>query len=166
LVTEIQETRSATHYTEEQWDEDSYLLFGERSDPRPCPSCGQTGFYGPRAADMGLKFHSCRFCGFYQEVDAEPAQFVPVVHDCDEWPVCAKAPYVWWVPPGVERFECPFCSRSSDVRGRNVFRRGVMVERPADVPEHPWRKVPQDREYGYYLRFWENWDFTKGRVVL
>ena len=142
------------------------MLFGERSDPLPCPQCGKTGFYGPRAADPGVKFHCCRFCGFYQVVGEKPAQFLPVVHDCDEWPVCAKAPYVWWVEPDTEQFTCPFCGRSLSVRGRNVFKRGVLVERPSEMPDHPWSMVPQDRSYDYYLRFWENWDFTKGRVVL
>jgi hypothetical protein len=166
LATDASAVETLTEYTDAQWDEDSYLLFVERADPKPCPSCGQTGFYGPRAADMGLRFHSCRFCGFYQEVGEEPAQFLPVTHDCDEWPVCAKAPYVWWVPQDTDRFTCPFCGRNADVRGLNVFKRGVMVDRPSDLEDHPWRKVPQHRDYAYYLRFWENWDFTKGRVVL
>lgn len=166
LVTDSLSANTVTEYTEAHWDEDSYLLFVERADPLRCPSCGITGFYGPRAADQGLKFHSCRFCGFYQEVGGMPAQFLPVVHGCDDWPVVAKAPYVWWVPPGTDRFSCPFCSRNADVRGQNVFKRGVLAERPAEIADHPWRKVPQDRDYGYYLRFWENWDFTKGRVVL
>lgn len=166
LVTDIHTLQAATQYTEEQWDEDSYQLFVERSDPKPCPRCGQTGFYGPRAADPGLKFHCCRFCGFHQEVGGEPAQFMPVIHGCDDWPVCARAQYVWWLSPNAERFPCPFCGRDADVRGRNVFTRGILVDSPSDLADHAWRKVPQDRDYAYYLRFWENWDFTKGRVVL
>jgi hypothetical protein len=159
-------TENALEYTEEQWEEDSYLLFVERSDPQPCPKCGQTGFYGPRAADPGVKFRCCRYCGFSQEVGEEPAQFLPVVHSCEEWPTIAKAPYVWWVHPAMERFLCPFCGRDSDVRGRNVFKPGVLGKSPLEVPDHPWGKVPQNRTYSYYLRFWENWEFTKGRVVL
>ncbi len=166
LLTDTQAPQTASQYTEEQWEEDSYMLFGERAEPRPCPKCGHTGFYGPRAADPALKFHCCRFCGFYQEVGGEQAQFLPVVHGCDAWPVCAKAPYVWWLPPDAERFLCPFCGHSAVVRSLNVFKAGIMVDRPSDLADHPWRKVPQSRDYAYYLRFWENWDFTKGRVVL
>ncbi len=154
------------HYTEQQWEEDSYRLFVERVDPLPCPKCNKTGFFGPRAADPGVKFRCCRFCGFHQVVGAEPAQMVPVVHSCDDWPECARAPYVWWVQVGESRFTCPFCEVESDVRARNVFTPGVSVNSPFEVQEHPWSKVPQNRPYDYYQRFWENWEFTKGRIVL
>ena len=166
----VQECHSAElltlTYSEQDWDEDSYSLFGERTDPKPCPSCGRTGFFGPRAADFGVKFRCCRFCGFHQSVGEEPVQLLPVVHECDDWPICAKAPYVWWVKPDVQRFACPFCERDADVRGKNVFQRGILVDGPLAESDHPWRKVPQGRPYGYYQRFWENWEFTKGRVVL
>ncbi len=154
------------NYGLEDWDEDSYQLFVERKDPEPCPICGRTGFYGPRAADPGVKFRSCRFCGFNQIVDEEPVQFLPLVHSCDVWPSCAKAPYVWWVQPGQQQFTCPFCGRRSEVRGRNVFKPGVLVVSPAEAEDHPWHKVPQHRSYAYYQRFWENWEFTKGRIIL
>ncbi len=156
----------ALTYSEQDWDEDSYSLFGERTDPKPCPSCARIGFFGPRAADPGIKFRCCRFCGFHQDVGEEPVQLLPVVHECDDWPICAKAPYVWWVKPDVQRFACPFCERDADVRGKNVFRRGILVDGPFVESDHPWQKVPQGRTYGYYQRFWENWEFTKGRVVL
>ena len=156
----------AIHYSEQEWDEDSYSLFGERTDPKPCPSCGRTGFFGPRAADPGVKFRCCRFCGFYQVVGEEPVQLLPVVHKCDDWPECAKAPYVWWVHPNDQSFRCPFCGRESDITSRNVFKPGVLVDGPSETFDHPWKKVPQNRPYGYYQRFWENWEFTRGRVVL
>ena len=153
-------------YTEADWEEDSYGLFVEGIDPEPCPECGRTGFYGPRAADPGLKFRECRFCGFHQRVGEDPIWLRPVVHQCDDWPECAKAPYVWWVHPDVKRFSCPFCGQEPDVEARNVFTRGVLAERPVDDEDHPWRKVPQNRPNTYYQRFWENWEFTKGRVIL
>ncbi|MFC1639767.1 hypothetical protein ACFL3B_03275 [Gemmatimonadota bacterium] len=156
----------AVRYTEQEWEEESYSLFGERTDPKPCPACGRTGFYGPRAADPGVKFRSCRFCGFDQAVGEDPVQLLPVVHKCTDWPECAKAPYVWWVKPDVSRFNCPFCGREADISSKNVFRPGVLVEGPSEASDHPWQKVPQNRPYGYYQRFWENWEFTKGRVVL
>jgi len=166
-VTENQVVQDLSlEFTEADWDQESYELFGERMDPRPCPKCGRTGFFGPRAADPGLKFRSCRFCGFSQEVNCDPVQFLPVVHSCDDWPVCAKAPYVWWVHPSEERFTCPFCGRDSDVRSRNVFTPGVLSASPAETEDHAWHKVPQGRPYSYYLRFWENWEFTRGRVIL
>ena len=166
-VTEKRSVNKETlQYTEQEWDEDSYRLFVECTDPEPCPRCGRTGFFGPRAADPGVKFRCCRFCGFYQVVGEEPIQFLPVVHACDDWPECARAPYVWWVHPNEQRFTCPFCGLQSDVRARNVFTPGVLVDGPSDAQDHPWRKVPQHRSYTYYQRFWENWKCTKGRVVL
>ena len=158
--------KPALQYTEREWEDESYSLFGERTDPRPCPECGRTGFFGPRAADPGLKFRCCRFCGFSQIVGEEPVRLLPVVHACADWPVCAKAPYVWWVQRNQKRFVCPFCGRESELIGRNVFKPGVLVDGPSDLRDHPWWKVPQNRSYGYYERFWENWAFTKGRVVL
>ena len=159
-------TQATLQYSETQWDEDSFRLFGERMDPEACPKCGRTGFFGPRAADPGVKFRCCRYCGFNQVIGEEPVQMLPVVHKCADWPVCAKAPYVWWVHPEDRKFTCPFCGRDSDIHGRNVFAPSLLVDSPSESENHPWRKVPQNQSYAYYLRFWENWDFTKGRVVL
>jgi len=166
VIEEPSNKKTMPRYTEQEWDEDSYRLFGERIDPESCPTCGRTGFFGPRAADPGVKFRCCRFCGFHQVVGEEPVQMLPVVHRCGDWPECAKAQYVWWVHPDVQRFKCPFCRRESDVSSRNVFTPGLLVDSPSAAQDHPWRKVPQNRSYGYYQRFWENWEFTKGRVVL
>ena len=167
LVTEERsEIAIMQQYTDADWEEDSYSLFVERSDPQPCPRCGRTGFFGPRAADPDVKFRACRFCGFYQEVGQKPVQFLPVAHSCEEWPECARAPYIWWVPPDQEQYTCPYCGRESAVRGRNIFTPGVLTASPAEDVDHPWGKVPQNRPYAYYIRFWENWDVTRGRVVL
>jgi hypothetical protein len=125
-----------TGYTESDWEEESYRLFMERSDPAPCPQCGRTGFFGPRAADPGLKFRACRFCGFWQAIGEK------------------------------KQFDCPYCGQVAKVESHNAFERGSAQLAPVDDPDHPWRKVPQGRPYSYYLRFWENWPVTKGRVIL
>ena len=153
-------------YTESDWENDCYSLFVERGDPRPCPVCGRTGFFGPRAADRGRKYRACRFCGFSQDVGEEPAQLRAAVHWCEEWPECARAQYVWWVPADEQTFTCPYCRRRAPVESRNAFVRAVGVQKPSDDPAHPWHRVPQQCSYAYYLRFWENWRCTKGRVVL
>jgi hypothetical protein len=153
-------------YTKADWEEESYQLFVERTDPKPCPQCGRTGFYGPRAADPGMKFRACRFCGFWQAVGEEPQQFRPAAHECSDWPECAKAKYLWWIHPEEKLFKCPYCRQQVAVDSNNAFVRGAVPRPPANDPEHPWHKVPQNRSYSYYLRFWENWPLTKGRVVL
>jgi len=63
------------------------------------------------------------------------------------------------VPPEVESYLCPFCSKRVPVAE-------AAIAPPAEDPTHPWWKVPQDRARAYYQRFWENWDVTKGRVHL
>ena len=153
-------------YTLEDWETESYQLFVERADPAPCPKCGRTGFFGPRASDPGLKYRACRFCGFWQAVGEDPIQFRPTIHDCEEWPECARAPYVWWVHPEDRRYTCPFCDQKVNVKSHNTYMKGVLVLSPFENLDHPWRKVPQNRPYTYYLRFWENWPITKGRVIL
>src|SRR5262245_45144556 len=97
-------------YTEREWEDESYALLVERADPIPCPSCGRTGFFGPRALDPGRKLRACRFCGFSQEVGQAPVRLRPVAHTCADWPQIAKAPYLWWVTPGDKFFQCPYCS--------------------------------------------------------
>jgi hypothetical protein len=71
----------------------------------------------------------------------------------------AKAPYIWWVAPDVESYLCPFCGKRTSVAEATVLR-------PVDDAEHPWWRVPQGRSRYYYIRFWENWEVTKGRVHL
>ncbi len=80
------EAASEKAYTAEQWEEESYALMAERADPGHCPSCGLTGFFGPRARDDAPKFRECRFCGFFQEVGQRAIRRRPVSHDCDQWP--------------------------------------------------------------------------------
>ncbi|MCH7874433.1 MAG: hypothetical protein IH965_03945 [Gemmatimonadetes bacterium] len=143
----------------ESWDEDCLRLFGEGRDPGPCPSCGQTGFYGPRVGGQGRRYRACRFCGFHQEVGGAPSRAHPTVHGCSTWPDTARAPYIWWVPPKQDEYTCPFCET-------HVALEESRVTAPIDDPEHPWWKVPQARSRFYYARFWENWPHTKGRVFL
>ena len=158
--------RTRHPYSEQDWDDESYALFGARADPVPCPDCGRTGFYGPRAKDPDEKLRTCRFCGFCQAVDHMPVRFRPVVHGCADWPKCARAPYLWWITPDTTQFLCPYCGQKVEVETRNQFMKGVLVAAPSVDSEHPWQKVPQGRSYSYYLRFWENWDCSKGRTVL
>jgi hypothetical protein len=149
----------AVAYTPRAWEEEAFSLFAEGRDPQPCPKCGWTGFYGPRVGHDGVRYRACRFCGLYQEVNAAPAVADPAVHACSMWPEIARAPYVWWVPPGQESFHCPFCDTDA-----------VLAESRIPIPaadaNHPWWRVPQKRTRFYYSRFWENWPFTKGRVFL
>jgi hypothetical protein len=163
--TALTDDRTLT-YSRDAWEEESYELFVERAEPRPCPKCGRTGFYGPRASDPGLKYRQCRFCGFWQAAGGRPVQFRPTIHGCEEWPECARAPYIWWVHPDDRRYTCPFCSQQVNVESHNTFMKGVLVLAPIQDLDHPWRKVPQNRPYSYYQRFWENWPCTKGRVIL
>jgi len=156
----------ALTFSRKDWEEESYELFVERGDPRPCPKCGRTGFYGPRASDPGLKYRQCRFCGFWQAAGGPPLQFRPTVHGCEEWPECARSPYIWWVHPNDRRYTCPYCSQQVTVESHNTYMKGVLVLAPFYNLDHPWRKVPQNRPYSYYQRFWENWPCTKGRVIL
>jgi len=90
----------------------------------------------------------------------------PVVHGCSGWPEVAKAPYVWWTSPSDKWFTCPFCQQRAPVDAPNAFLKGVRVKSPLEERDHAWWRVPQGRPYAFYLRFWENWAFTKGRVVL
>ncbi len=146
-------------YTQADWDDECFANFGEGRDPAPCPACGRTGFYGPRIEDPDRRYRACRFCGFTQDVDGAAQRYRPTAHDCAPWPTCAKAPYLWWVAPGVASYTCPFC------RERAVVSK-CLVSAPVDDSNHPWWKVPQRRNRAYYVRFWENWDPTKGRVYL
>jgi hypothetical protein len=146
-------------YSNQDWDDECVYLFAEGRDPAPCPACGRTGFYGPRVAGKNRRYRECRFCGLYQAV-GEPAQrALPTAHGCDTWPEIAKAPYIWWLVPGTEGYECPFC-------GARATLAEDRVSNPAEDSEHPWHRVPQGRNRFYYARFWENWAYTKGRVVL
>lgn len=146
-------------YQQGDWDNECFLNFGEGRDPSPCLACGRTGFYGPRFEEPDRRYRACRFCGFTQNVDGPPQWYRPIVHACDTWPTCAKAPYIWWVAPGIASFSCPFCHEPAKVSE-------FLVRAPADDPHHPWWKVPQHQRRVYYVRFWENWQPTKGRVYL
>lgn len=150
---------TAPRYTLADWEDDCFHMFGEGRDPQPCPECGRTAFYGPRILDPDKRFRQCRFCGFTQHVDTDPRIYLPTRHDCAEWPSCARAPYIWWVEPEQSAYRCPYCGEEVDVAT-------ATVERPVDDQDHPWWRVPQNRKRFYYLRFWENWELTKGRVHL
>jgi len=146
-------------YTTAVWDEECFTVFAEGRDPGVCPSCGRTGFYGPRVGNAGERYRACRFCGFFQDVDGPPTRAHPSIHGCPEWPEVARAPYVWWLAPRAEEYQCPFCAQM--VRAADA-----PATAPSDDPAHPWWKVPQTRTRFYYSRLWENWPYTRGRVFL
>ncbi len=150
-------------YRDQDWEQDSYALAAECADPGPCPLCSRTGFFGPRARDGGVKFRACRFCGFTQMVGEPPTLHRPVIHGCDAWPQCARAPYIWWVDPDCQRFTCMFCDEEVDVFECS---NGRVVVPPSNDAAHPWWRVPQHKSFEYYQKFWSNWPTTKGRVVL
>lgn len=145
-------------YSAAAWDEDAFALYAEGREPQPCPVCARVGFFGPRVVGVS-KLRACRFCGFHQEADEAPARATPTAHACAEWPDIARAPYIWWVPPGESTYTCAFCREVVKVDEHTVTP-------PSDDPNHPWWRVPQGRNRFYYARFWENWPFTKGRVFL
>lgn len=146
-------------YSTRDWEEDLMASYGLGSDPSPCPHCGRTGFYGPRIDPTERHYRQCRFCGLTQMVEEEWERHLPTAHDCESWPECARAPYVWWIGPEVESYLCPYC-------GKRVTVAEARVSRPSDDTSHPWWKVPQNRSKAYYSRFWENWEVSFGRVFL
>lgn len=146
-------------YTRADFEEHCFQQFGEGRDPDPCPVCLRTGFYGPRIADPDKRFRQCRFCGFTQHADGPVVTYVPTAHRCKDWPIVARAPYLWWMSPDATSYRCGYCRETVQVEA-------VRVARPVDDENHPWQRVPQGKNRFYYSRFWENWQVTKGRVFL
>ncbi len=157
---------SVPTFTDADWEDQSYALMAEQAAPSPCPDCGRTGFFGPRALDGQPKFLACRFCGHFQAVGQAPTRLRPVAHDCENWPEAAGAPYIWLIPMSEKWYVCHYCQRRVGVARANAFMKGAAVTPPADDPNHPWWKVPQDASYDTYYKLWENWPCTKGRVFL
>jgi len=134
-------------YTDADWNAEYLAIFAKRMPPPPCPGCGRTGFYGPRQADDDRRYRLCKFCGFYEEVGAEPAQCRATVHGCSSWPTVAGASYIWWVQPEETRYSCPYC-------GTMVGVVAVGANRPADDRSHPWWQVPQNLTFDQAAAFW------------
>ena len=139
-------------YTERDWQaENTALQHGV--DPQPCPACGRTGFYSTRAAHPSpgkterRHYRACKFCGFWQHIDAAPVPHRATAHNCAGWPKAAGASYIWWVPPDEPSYKCPHC-------GHQVSVSQALVAIPVDDPQHPWWSVPQHRTQAYYLAFW------------
>src|SRR2546425_8919869 len=128
------------------WDEDFRAIFARRVSPPPCPGCRRSGFYGPRKADNRV-YEMCKFCGRYQAPEQNPVQLIATVHGCPEWPEIAEAPYIWWVQPHEQRYECPYC-RSA------VIVSNAKVNRPVDDPSHPWWAVPQGMTFEAARHYW------------
>lgn len=146
-------------YTRPDWDAESYALFAEGGDPGGCPDCGRTGFYGPRFVEPDLRCRACRFCGFWQFVEERAVRFLPTGHGCAQWPEVSKAPYIWWVPPDSDSYDCPFCEHLVEVP------LSLLIV-PFEDSEHPWWKIPQRRTQSFYQRLWGNWEASAGRIIL
>ena len=146
-------------YKESHWEEESFSIFAEGANPRPCPECGRTGFYGPRYIEPDGKVRACRFCGFWQRVGGAVKQFLPTMHTCAEWPEISRAQYVWWVAPDTESYTCPFCKDAVQVALS-------IVPVPREDPDHPWWRIPQNRSQSFYQRLWKNWPYSAGRTIL
>ena len=146
-------------YTLADWEAESFAIFGEGGDPGACPDCGRTGFYGPRFADPDRRYRACRFCGFWQDVDGDAERYIPTAHSCELWPEVSKSAYIWWVAPGTDAFDCPFCQEPLIVDASTV-------PIPSDTPKHPWWHIPQGRPQSFYQRLWRNWEWSTGRTIL
>lgn len=146
-------------YTRADWEAESFSIFAEGADPGACPQCGRTGFYGPRFADPDRRYRACRFCGFWQDVDGGAERYLPTAHACELWPEVSKAPYIWWIEPGTDAYDCPFCQEP-------VLVDSSTVPVPADTPQHPWWRIPQGRGQSFYQRLWRNWEWSTGRTML
>ena len=157
---------SAVTFTDADWEDQSYALMAEQAAPSPCPNCGRTGFFGPRALDGQPKFLSCRFCGHSQPVNQAATRLRPVAHDCKNWPEVAGAPYIWWIAMDEKWYVCHYCKRRIAVARTNAFMKDAAITAPADDPNHPWWKIPQNASYHTYYTLWEKWPCTKGRVFL
>ena len=128
------------------WDEEFRAIFARRVPPPACPACHRSAFYGPRKTDDRI-YQMCKFCGLYQAPNGDPVQLVATVHGCRGWPQIVGAPYVWWVQPDEQSYECPYC-------GSKVTVSSVSVPRPADDSVHPWWAVPQGMTFEEARHFW------------
>jgi hypothetical protein len=134
-------------YTLADWDQEYFAIFGSRRPPPHCPACDRVGFFGPRKANDDRRYVLCKFCGLYQEPNAEPIQCLATVHACQSWPVVAGAPYIWWVQPSETEYQCPYCRT-------RVLVVAATVKRPAEDTSHPWWQVSQDLTFDQAAAFW------------
>lgn len=132
-------------YTEDDWDSEMAALFSK--GPISCPHCSRSGFYGPREAEGPRRYRACKFCGFWQDIGQPPVTNKATVHDCEEWPDVAGAPYIWWVHPDEETYACPYC-------GMDVRVAKALVTPPAEDSSHPWWQVPQEMTLDEAAEFW------------
>jgi DNA-directed RNA polymerase subunit RPC12/RpoP len=135
----------AATYTKSDWEADFLSIFAKRAPPPPCPGCGRTGFFGPRRAQDDRRYRLCKFCGYYEPLDADPIQCRATAHGCAQWPTVAGAPYVWWVQPQETEYRCPYCGAPAEV---------ATITRPVDNPSHPWSRMPQHATFEEAAAFW------------
>lgn len=141
-------------YSEADWQAENTAL-QQGVDPQPCPKCRCTGFYSTRCAEPlagktePRHYRACKFCGFWQDVDAAAVPHRATAHGCAGWPKPAGASWVWWVAPTDTTYACP-----NKTCGQQVIVAQTLVPIPADDPQHPWWSVPQHCSQAYYLAFW------------
>lgn len=115
--------------------------------PRACPACRRTGFYGPREDEDGRHYRMCTFCGFLQNLGQARTQLRPCVHPCGLVPEVAGAPHITWVLSDQLSYHCDFCKGEAAVAES-------LVTSPAEDADHPWWRVPQELSQQEYVRFW------------
>ncbi|UCC47879.1 MAG: hypothetical protein JSV41_10395 [Gemmatimonadota bacterium] len=144
-------------YSEVAWSAE--MRERDRGDqPRACPACRRTGFYGPREDEAGRHYRMCQFCGFFQSVGEARAQLRPCVHPCGLVREVAGAPYITWVPREQLSYYCESCKGEAAVAES-------LVTSPAEDADHPWWRVPQQLSHQEYVRFWLT-NGAPGRVYL
>ncbi len=139
-------TKDEQAYIEKDWQEEVRRR-DEGHPPSACPTCGRTGFYGPREDSAGRHLRHCSFCGFQQSVGGKPTRLIPCVHDCGKVSWIAGAPQIVWIAGEQETFECQFCGSSAEVEV-------CKVTSPVDDPIHPWWDVPQNLSREEYALYW------------
>lgn len=58
-------------------------------------------------------------------------QYRATVHGCAPWRRVGGAPYIWWVGPEEESYQCAYC-------GTTVTVTKALVTPPHQDPAHPW----------------------------
>jgi hypothetical protein len=92
-------------------------------------------------------YRACKFCGFWQDTNADPVPHRATAHDCRGWPRVLGTPSLWWVGPGEVEYTCDRCKQIVTVAA-------ALQPIPADDPRHPWWGVPQRQSQEYYLTYW------------
>jgi hypothetical protein len=114
------------------------------ADPLPCPCCERRGFYGPRDNRQTplLLYRACKFCGFWQHVDAPPNDIIR--YECKNGDHFAAD----WKDPD-QSWTCCKC--------RRTFQPSEAVAWPADDSSHWWRQAPLTGSQSDYRKCFTAW---------